>query len=66
MAEKEDYVYPLAKHDILERFYSFLNINDKDLRKDACWAISNFAFEKAPTTALIQNTKVTEKLVWML
>ena len=44
MAEKDDYVYPLAKYNILEHFYPFLNSNDPELRKDACWAISNFAF----------------------
>ena len=43
LAEKEEYVSTLEKYGILECLYDFLKESDNELRKDACWALSNFA-----------------------
>jgi hypothetical protein len=45
-----------------------LKESDNDLRKDACWALSNFAVERIPATSLLnnQNGKMVEKLEYML
>ncbi len=59
-------MYDLAKHDILNHFYPFLNSTNDELRKDACWAISNFVFEKVPSTNLLLNTKITDKLIQLI
>lgn len=65
MAEKEDYVYTLAKYDILKHLTPFLDNADPEFRKDACWAISNFVFEKVPSTNLLLNEYLTDKLLFM-
>lgn len=44
LAEKEEYAYVLSKYKILDQIYPFLNSNDMEIRKDACWTLSNFAF----------------------
>lgn len=66
LAEKEDYVYVLNKYNVLSCLYEFLNESHTELRKDACWALSNFAVEKVPSTVLLQSDKLIDKLLLML
>lgn len=55
LAEKEEYVPILEKFNILQHLYDLLNEHDDEVRKDACWALSNFAVERIPATVLLNS-----------
>lgn len=58
LADKGQYAFILQKYNVLDLFGSLLSCSDPALRKDTCWAISNYAFEKNPATDVVYNLKL--------
>ena len=44
-------------YKLLDKLYPLLKSKECEIRKDACWTVSNYVFEKGPATDLICNTK---------
>ena len=57
LAEREEYAYDLMKYELLDHLYPLLKSKNDELKKDVCWSISNYAFEKGSATDIICNLK---------
>lgn len=53
------------KFHILDHLYPLLKSSNDEVRKDTCWTVSNYAYEKGPATDIICNPKFIEKLLMM-
>lgn len=53
------------KFHILNHLLPLLENYNDELRKDVCWTVANYAFEREPTNDIIYNSKFLEKLLMM-
>ena len=53
------------KFRLLDFLYPLLKSKNDELRKDVCWTVSNYAFEKGSATDIICNMKFMERLILM-
>lgn len=66
IVDNHEHIFTLCKYNILDHLFKNLNCSNCDVRRDACWVISNLCFKKPSATLVIRHTMIISKLVQLL